>query len=290
MSTIEIAGIKRRKVKDKLFRYVIYGFTFTCLAVVFIILYYIFEKGITCLSWSLFTQNPKPVGESGGGVLNAIVGSLMLVSVASVIAIPLGISVGIFLAENRGKKMADRVSLAIDVLQGVPSIVIGMVVYIWIVKPMGAIWNISFSALSGSIALAIMMLPPVIKNTEETLVLIPITLKEAALSLGASDFRTTMKILLPTGIGGIFSGAMLGIARVLGEVAPLLFTAFGNPYLSFNIMKPVNSLPQVIFNYGTSPYDDWHRIAWGGSVVLVGFVLILNFIVKFFESKWKVQF
>ena len=285
MTTIEIAGIKRRKRTDKLFRTVVFGFTFTCLAVVFVILYYIFEKGITCINWSLFTQNPKPVGESGGGVLNAMVGTIMLVSVAAAIAIPLGISVGLFLAENRGKGMADKVSLAIDVLQGVPSIVVGMVVYIWIVKPLG-----TFSAFSGSIALAIMMLPPVIKNTEETLVLIPNTLKEAALALGASDLRTTIKVMLPAGIGGIFSGAMLGIARILGEVAPLLFTAFGNPYLSFNIMKPVNSLPQVIFNYGTSPYDDWHRIAWGGSVILVGFVIILNFIVKFFESKWKVQF
>jgi phosphate transport system permease protein len=285
MTTIEIGGIKRRKAKDKIFRYMVYALTFCCVAVSLIILFYIFEKGITCVNWALFTQLPKPVGESGGGVLNAIVGSLMLVTVASIIAIPLGVSVGIFLAENRGKPKADRVSIAVDVLQGVPSIVVGMVIYVWLVKPLGI-----FSALSGSVALAIMMLPPIIKNTEETLVLIPNTLKEAALALGASDFKATMKILLPTGIGGIFSGAMLGIARIAGEVAPLLFTAFGNPYLSFNLLKPVQSLPLIIFNYGTSPYDDWRRIAWGGSVLLVGFILILNFIVKLFESRWKVQF
>ena len=285
MTPKEIAGIKRRKVKDNVFRYLVYAFTGTCLAVVLIIIFYIFQKGISCLSWSLFSQMPKPVGESGGGVLNAIVGSLMVVSIAAVIAIPIGVSVGIFLAENRDKTIADRVGVAVDVLQGVPSIVVGMVVYVWIVKPFGG-----FSALSGSIALAIMMLPPVIKNTEETLVLIPNTLKEAALALGASDLRTTMKILLPTGIGGIFSGCMLGIARVTGEVAPLLFTAFGSPFLSFKVTGPVNSLPLVIFNYGSSPYDDWHRIAWGASVILVGFVIILNFIVKFFESRWKVQF
>jgi len=285
MTTIEIAGIKRRKFKDTMFKYIVYGLTFTCLAVVLIILFYIFQKGIPCLNWSLFSQMPKPVGESGGGVLNAMVGSLMVVSIAALIAIPLGIAVGIYLAEKRGKPAADRVSIAVDVLQGVPSIVVGMVVYVWVVKPLGI-----FSALSGSIALAIMMLPPVIKNTEETLVLIPNTLKEAALALGASDFKSTMKILLPTGIGGIFSGCMLGIARVAGEVAPLLFTAFGNPYLSFNVLKPVNTLPMVIFNYGSSPYEDWHRIAWGGSVILVGFVIILNVIVKFFESRWKVQF
>lgn len=285
MTSVEIAGIKRRRAKDNIFKYVVYGLTFSCLAVVLIILFYIFQKGITCLNWSLFSEMPKPVGESGGGVLNAMVGSLMVVSIAAVIAIPIGIAVGIYLAENRGKISADRVGIAVDVLQGVPSIVVGMVVWVWIVKPMGI-----FSAFSGSIALAIMMLPPVIKNTEETLVLIPSTLKEAALALGASDFRSTMKVLLPTAIGGIFSGCMLGIARVAGEVAPLLFTAFGNPYLSFNVMKPVNTLPMVIFNYGSSPYEDWHRIAWGGSVILVGFVIILNFIVKFFESRWKVQF
>ena len=285
MTTVEIAGIKRRRAKDNVFRYIVYALTFCCVAVSLIILFYIFQKGITCVNWDLFTKLPKPVGESGGGVLNAIVGSLMLVSVAAVIAIPLGISVGIFLADNRGKAKADRVSIAVDVLQGVPSIVVGMVIYVWVVKPLGI-----FSALSGSVALAIMMLPPIIKNTEETLVLIPNTLKEASLALGASDFRTTMRILLPTGIGGIFSGAMLGIARIAGEVAPLLFTAFGNPYLSFNLFKPVQSIPLIIFNYGTSPYDDWRRIAWGGSVILVGFILILNFIVKFFENRWKVQF
>jgi len=287
MTTVEIAGIKRRKFTDSVFRYTVYTLTFCCLAVVFIILYYIFEKGITCIDWNTFTKLPKPVGESGGGVLNAIVGSLMVVSVGAVIAIPLGISVGIYLAENRGKLAADRVSIAIDVLQGVPSIVIGMVIYVWMVKPLG---ENGFSSLSGSIALAIMMLPPVVKNTEETLILIPTTIKEAALGLGASDFRMTMKVLLPTAIGGIFAGCMLGVARIAGEVAPLLFTAFGNPFLNFNILKPVSTLPQIIFNYGTSPYDDWQRIAWGGSVILVTFIIILNAIVKIFESKWKVQF
>jgi len=285
MDTAETSGIKRRKLKDRIFRYLVFGLTFCCISIVFIILFYIFEKGIGSLNVALFTQMPKPVGETGGGVLNAIIGSLMLISVASVIAIPFGVSVGIFLADNRGKKVADRVSVAIDVLQGIPAIVIGIVIYVWVVKPMG-----TFSALSGSIALGIMMLPPIIKNTEETIVLIPNTLKEASLALGASYFRTVIKVLLPAGIGGIFSGCILGVARIAGEVAPLLFTAFGNPYMSYNIMKPVNSLPLVLFNYASSPYDDWHRIAWGATFILVSMVLILNFIVKYFESKWKVQF
>jgi len=285
MEAISDRGIKRRKFKDKLFRYLVSGLTYCCLAIVFVILFYIFKKGIGSLNWAIFSQLPKPVGETGGGVVNAIVGTLMLVSVASIIAIPFGVSVGIYLADNRGRKMAGRVSLAVDMLQGVPSIVLGIIIYLWVVKPMGG-----FSALSGSIVLSIMMLPPVIKNTEETLVLIPNTIKEASLALGASYFRTTMKILLPTGIGGIFGGCILGIARVAGEAAPLLFTAFGNPYMNYNILKPVNSLPLVLFNYASSPYDDWHKIAWGATFILVSMVLILNIIVKYFENRWKVQF
>lgn len=285
MTSAELTGIKRRKLKDKLFRTFTFVFTFCCLAMVFFILYYIFEKGIGAVNLNMFTKIPAPVDEPGGGVSNAIIGTLMLVSVAAVIAIPLGVSIGIFLADHRGRKVADRVSVAIDVLQGMPSIVIGIVVYLWVVKPM----NI-FSGLSGSIALAIMMLPPVIKNTEETLVLIPQTLKEASLALGASYFRTTTRILIPSAVGGIFSGCILGISRIAGEVAPLLFTAFGNPYMNYNLMKPTESLPHILYNYAISPYDEWHRIAWGTTFVLVGIILILNFIFKYFESKWRVQF
>jgi phosphate transport system permease protein len=285
MTPFEIRGLRGRRVKDKIFSSMVWGFTFSCLAVVFIILFYLFKMGIGSLNWALFTQGPKPVGEAGGGILNAIVGSLLVIVLASVIAIPMGVSVGTYLADNRGRKLSDRIAVAVDVLQGIPSIVIGIVIYIWIVKPTG-----KFSAYSGSIALAIMMLPPIIKNTEETLVLIPNTLKEASLALGASYFKTTMKILLPTGIGGIFSGCIIGIARIAGEVAPLLFTAFGNPQLVANPGKPVDTIPKVIFAYASSPYDDWHRIAWGGSLILVLFIIILNTVIKIFESKWKVQF
>ncbi len=285
MTPYDIQGLKGRRIKDKIFTAMVWGLTFSCLAVVFIILFYIFEKGIGSLNWAIFSQNPKPVGENGGGMLNAIVGSLMVVSIAAILAIPIGVSVGIYLAENRGRKLSDSIALAVDVLQGIPSIVVGIVIYVWIVKPTG-----KFSSYSGSIALAIMMLPPIIKNTEETLILIPTTLKEASLALGASYFRTTMKVMLPAGIGGIFSGCIIGIARIAGEVAPLLFTAFGNPALNFNILKPVDTIPKVIFTYASSPYDDWHRIAWGGSVILVSFIILLNTIIKIFESRWKVQF
>lgn len=285
MTPYDIQGLKGRRIKDKIFTSMVWLLTFSCLAVVFVILFYIFEKGIGSLNWAIFTQNPKPVGENGGGILNAIVGSFMVVTIAAIVAIPVGISVGIFLAENRGRKLSDRIALAVDVLQGIPSIVIGIVIYVWIVKPTG-----KFSAYSGSIALAIMMLPPIIKNTEETLILIPTTLKEASLALGASYFRTTMKVMLPAGIGGIFSGCIIGIARIAGEVAPLLFTALGSNQLNFDPRKPVDTIPKVIFNYASSAYDDWHRIAWGGSVILVSFIILLNAIIKIFESRWKVQF
>lgn len=276
---------KRKQLKDKALTILVWGFTFSCLLVVFIILFYLVKMGVSSLNWALFSQNPKPVGENGGGLLNAIVGSLLVVGVADFIAIPLGITAGIYLAENRGRKLADRIALAVDVLQGIPSIVVGIVIYIWIVKPTG-----KFSSLSGSVALAIMMMPPIIKNTEETLILIPRALKEASLALGASYYHTIMKIILPAGMGGIFTGCIIGIARIFGEVAPLLFTAFGNPALNFNILKPVDTIPKVIFTYASSPYDEWHRIAWGGSLILVTFIILLNMVIKLFERKWRVQF
>lgn len=288
MTPFDVKGLKKRRIKDRIFSFIVWGLTFSCLLVVFIILFYLVDKGVGSLNWALFTQNPKPVGETGGGMLNAIVGSLMVVSIAAIIAIPIGVSVGIYLAENKGKKMAERIAVATDVLQGIPSIVVGIVIYVWLVKP--NIFRDHFAALAGSAALAIMMLPPIIKNTEETLILIPTTLKEASLALGASYFRTTLKIVLPTGLGGIFTGCIIGIARIFGEVAPLLFTAFGNPALNFNIFRPVDTIPKVIFTYASSPYDDWHRIAWGGSLILVTFIILLNAIIKIFERRWKVQF
>jgi phosphate transport system permease protein len=288
MTPYDIQGLKGRRIKDKVFTSMIWFLTFSCLAVVFIILFYIFEKGIGSLNWALFTQNPKPVGETGGGILNAIVGSFMVVSIAAVMAIPVGVSVGIYLAENRGRKLSDRIALAIDVLQGIPSIVIGIVIYVWLVQP--NIFKDHFTAFAGSVALAIMMLPPIVKNTEETLILIPSTLKEASLALGASYFRTTMKVMLPAGIGGIFSGCIIGVARIAGEVAPLLFTALGSNQLNFDPRKPIDTIPKVIFTYASSAFDDWHRIAWGGSVILVSFIILLNAIIKIFESRWKVQF
>jgi phosphate transport system permease protein len=172
----------------------------------------------------------------------------------------------------------------VDVLQGVPSIVVGIVVYFWVVKPLG-----TFSALSGSVALAIMMLPIMIRSTEETLKLIPSSLKEAGFALGLPYHKVILKVILPCGISGILSGVMLSIARVAGETAPLLFTAFGNPYLTTNMSKPMQSLPLLIFNYATSPYDVWHALAWGAALILLFTVLLLNIITKLITKRWNVQ-
>jgi phosphate transport system permease protein len=257
---------------------------FACVIPLIAILLFIIKAGITKINWHFLTHIPKPVGETGGGIVNALVGSIIIIVVAAIIAIPVGILSGIFLSENRKSMLAYWARLSVDILQGVPSIVIGIVAYFWLVKPLGG-----FSALSGSVALAIMMLPIVVRSTEETLKLLPDSLKEAAYALGMPFHRVILKVIVPCGISGILSGVMLSIARIAGETAPLLFTAFGNPYLSTNVTKPMQSLPLLIFNYATSPYNDWHDLAWGASLILLVFVLVLNISTKLITNKWKVQ-
>ena len=249
------------------------------------IIYYVAKEGFSVINWNFFISVPKPVGEVGGGIANALLGSLLLVLVASIIAIPVGILCGIYLSENGENRLSYWTRLAVDILQGVPSIVIGIVIYFWVVKPSG-----SFSALSGSVALSIMMLPIVIRSTEETLKLIPATLKEAGLALGLPYYKVMLKVILPVGMSGILSGVMLSVARIAGETAPLLFTAFGNPYLNTDITKPMQSLPLLIFNYATSPYDEWHNLAWGASLILLICILLLNLFTKLLTRRWKVQF
>jgi phosphate transport system permease protein len=259
-------------------------FAFACVIPLLFILGFILKAGITKINWHFLVNIPKPVGESGGGILNALVGSIMIIFFASLIAIPIGVLAGIYLAENGKSRLAYWCRLCVDILQGVPSIVIGIVAYFWLVKPLGG-----FSALSGSAALAIMMLPIVIRSTEETLKLLPSSLQEAAFALGIPFHRVMFKVIVPVGFSGILSGVMLAIARITGETAPLLFTAFGNPYLSFNMTKPMQSLPLLIFNYATSPYNDWLNLAWGASVILLLWVLFLNIFTKLITRKWKVQ-
>jgi len=273
-----------RNTKSIIFKVIIFILAFLITIPLIVILLYIVKQGIGQVNWHFLTHVPAPVGETGGGISNALVGSIIIVAMSSVIAIPIGILAGIYLSENSSTKLAYYTGLCVDILQGVPSIVVGIVVYFWVVKPLG-----TFSAISGSIALAIMMLPIVIRATEETLKLLPPSLKEAALALGVPYHRVMLKVIIPCGFSGILSGIMLSIARIVGETAPLLFTAFGSPFLSYSITKPIQSLPLLIFNYATSPYDEWHNLAWGASFILLLFVLILNITTKLITRRWKVQ-
>ena len=282
---MKTSNLSFRIIKDKLFQTGIIFFAAVTIVPLLLILFYIVRNGISVIDWQFLTSLPKPVGEVGGGISNAIVGTLMLIVIACGIAIPLGVCSGIYLSEKKEGKLAYLVRLSVEILQGIPSIVIGIIAYAWIVITMG-----TFSALSGGIALSIMMLPVIVRSTEETLKLIPDTLKEASLSLGVPYHRTILKVILPAGISGIATGVLISLARIAGETAPLLFTAFGNPFLEVNILKPVKSLPLLIFNYATSPYPEWHALAWGASFVLVFFVLALNFFAKVVTRKWKVQF
>ncbi len=282
---MELSAIKKRIFRDKVFKAVIILLTFSSILPLFFIFFFVAKEGISVINWDFFTQLPKPVGELGGGIANALVGTFILVVLACLLSIPVGILTGIFLAESKKGRLAYLTRLGVEILQGTPSIVIGIIAYIWIVIPMR-----SFSALSGGIALALMMIPVIIMATEETLKRVPESLREASLALGVSYPRTIFKVILPAGFSGIITGILLGLARIAGETAPLLFTAFGSPFMDFNITKPINSLPLVIFNYASSPYPEWHKLAWGASFVLIMLVLGLNLITKLAIKKWKVQF
>ena len=278
-------NIKYRLGKSKFFKAIVIMLSVLCtLPLIFDYLYIIIE-GITKINWHFLVNLPKPVGETGGGIANALIGSLLIVFFAAIIAVPFGIMGGIYLSEHKKSWLAYWCRLSVDVLQGTPSIVVGIVIYFWIVKPLG-----TFSALSGSVALSIMMLPIVVRSTEETLKLLPSTLKEAGLALGLPYHKVILRIILPCGFSGVLSGIILAVARIAGETAPLLFTAFGNPFFSTNILKPMQSLPLLIFNYATSPYDEWHDLAWGAALILLMWVLLLNIVTKITTRRWKVQF
>lgn len=274
-----------RILKDRSFKVLIVLLALLSILPLMLILLYIIRQGLEALNWNFLIEIPTPVGEKGGGIANALGGTFFLVIIAGIPAIPIGIAAGVFLSEHQQSKMAFWTRLAINVLQGTPSIVIGIIAYLWLVVPMGG-----FSAFSGGIALSIMMLPMIITSTEETLKLIPDSLKEAALALGVPYYRIILKIVLPAGLSGIMTGILLSLARIAGETAPLLFTAFGNAFINWNILKPVNAMPLLIFNYATSPYPEWHRIAWGAALVLVSLVLTLNLIVRIIAKRWKVRF
>lgn len=238
---------------------------------------YTTASGFKFLSLDFIMEMPKPVGETGGGMANAIVGTLILIGISSVIGIPVGILAGIYVAEYSGGLFSNFIKFVTDVLSGIPSIVIGIFAYTIVVMPMGG-----FSALSGGIALGIIMIPTVIRITEEMLKLVPQSIREASLALGISRWKTTLNIVLKTAMSGIITGILLAIARIAGETAPLLFTAFGNQYFSTALDEPIASLPIQIYNYAKSPYTDWHEQAWAGALILILLVFIINLVVRFF--------
>lgn len=224
---------------------------------------YLVYKGIGSLNWAFLTHTPKPIGEPGGGMANAIVGSVLILAIASVVGVPFGIGAGIYLAEFGRNRLGGTVRFTADVLNGVPSIVMGIVAWAIIVRRVG------FSALAGGVALAIMMVPTICRTTEEMLLLVPQALREAAYGLGVPRWRTTLSITLRTAASGVITGIMLAFARVAGETAPLLFTTLGNEFWNLRITQPTAALPLQIFNYATSAYDDYHRQAWAGALVLI---------------------
>ncbi|HEX4155890.1 MAG TPA: phosphate ABC transporter permease PstA [Acidobacteriaceae bacterium] len=254
--------------------------TLAVLAPLVAILGYLIYKGASSLNLAFFTQIPVPVGEPGGGMANAIVGSGIILGVASAIGIPLGIAAGVYLAEyGRNGLMGNAIRFTADVLNGVPSIVMGLAAYGLLVA------GRHFSAMAGGIALAIMMVPTIARTTEEMLATVPHVLREAALGLGIPKWRTILSISLRTATGGIITGCMLAFARVAGETAPLLFTAFGNQFWSFNVNQPIAALPLQIFVYAVSPYEEWHRLAWAGSLVLIVLIMGSVTLVRLYASR-----
>lgn len=240
-----------------------------------LILFYVIEHGFTALNWDFFTHMPKPVGEAGGGMANAIVGTLILIGLAALFAVPVGCLCGIHLAEYPETRFSSIVRFAADVLNGVPSIVIGIFAYGIVVLPIKR-----FSALAGGVALGMLMVPIVVRTTEELLRLVPPGLREGALALGATRARTVFTVIVPSALPGIITGVLVATARVAGETAPLLFTAFNNTFWSTSIMQPIASLTVQVFTYAISPYEDWHRQAWAGAFLLVVIVLILSIVAR----------
>jgi phosphate transport system permease protein len=242
----------------------------TALPLIFILIHLV-REGASALSLDFFTNMPKPAGEAGGGMANAIVGSLIVIGLACAIGLPIGIGAGLYLAEVKATKLANTVRFLADVLNGLPSIVLGIFAWQFLVRPLG-----HFSALAGGVALAAMMVPMVTRTTEEMVRLVPTSLREAAMALGYSRARTAMAVVLRTATAGIVTGVLVAVARIAGETAPLLFTVIGNTFWSVRLDQPIAALPLQIFVYANSPYDDWRSLAWAGSLVLIALVFIIS--------------
>ena len=264
-----------RKIKSNLVTGVLVLCAITVIAPLFVVIYFLLDKGASSVDWNFFTQLPKPTGEVGGGMANAIVGTMTLLAMAAVVGVPIGILGGVYLAEYGSDRANDWIRFAADVLNGVPSIVWGMVIYLILVVPFK-----TFSAYAGGVALGIMMVPLVMRTTEEVLILVPQSYREAALALGVARWKVILVIVVRTAMKGIATGVIVAMARIAGETAPLLFTALGNTFWNHSLGEPISALPLQIFAYAISPYDDWHRQAWAGALVLMALILALNITVR----------
>jgi phosphate transport system permease protein len=275
------ANVFTRRIKSSIVSGLAVLATIVVIAPLIAILFYLLKQGITSLNWNFFTKIPAPAGESGGGMANAIIGSGVILALASLIGIPVGIGAGIYLAEYAGStRMGNLVRFTADVLNGVPSIVMGIAIYALIVLPQK-----HFSALAGGVVLGIMMVPTVTRTTEEMLRMVPHAIREAALGLGVPAWRSVLTITVRTASAGIVTGCMLAFARVAGETAPLLFTAFGNAFQSTSLNEPIAALPLQIFVYAVSPYDEWHRLAWAGALVLIVLIMASVALVRYVVSR-----
>lgn len=260
-----------RKFVDRLVRGSCVAATLIALVPLGTVLFYVFVRGIAGLNLSFFTELPKPVGEAGGGLGNAVVGSLKLVALACAFGIPPGVLAGVYLADHGNTRLGKFVRFSADVMSGIPSITVGLFVY-----ALAVMTTKQFSALAGGLALAVLMLPTVTRTTEELLKLVPRALREAALGLGVPEWRATLRVMLRTALPGIAVGMMLAVARVAGETAPLLFTAFNNHFWAESLNEPTASLPVNIYTYAVSPYEEWHQQAWTAALVLLALILLLN--------------
>ncbi|HEX3865722.1 MAG TPA: phosphate ABC transporter permease PstA [Gemmatimonadaceae bacterium] len=275
------ASTARTRARRRVQNYIMIGLTYLAavLATVplVLILWHLLSEGARSINWDFFTKIPSgEVGAAGGGVANAIAGTGLLVSIASAVGLPVGIGAGLFLAEQRGSKLANSVRFLSDVLNGLPSIVLGIFAWAMFVKPFK-----HYSALAGGMALAAMMVPLVTRTTEEMIGLVPVSMREAALALGYTKWRTSLSVVLRTALPGIVTGALVAVARIAGETAPLLFTALGNQYWSLSPTQPIAALPMQIYTYALSPYDAWHAQAWAGALVLIGLVFVISLAARF---------
>ena len=247
------------------------------------IFFYLMQAGLGAINWDFLTQVPEPVGETGGGMGNGILGTVIMVGLAGLFGLPLAVGAGVYLAEVGDSGLANAIRFIADVMNGIPSIVVGIFVWAWVVVSMG-----HFSALAGAVALAIMLIPMVTRTTEEIVRLVPIELREGALALGFTRWRTTLGVVLPAAASGIITGIMVALARIAGETAPLLFTALGSSFWETSLNEPMAALPLQIFQYAISPYDEWHRQAWAGSLILIGLVLLVSLGARFlFRSPYR---